>query len=125
MIADTSVVSSVRLGAPEIERLRDWELRVVDFAHASRRDLSDALLEPIRVEFVDLGDFQVRRALPSAQPVVPPSIAPDAPLAAAAHHLLNDGHAVVGIDGLKIEPLDPALSGITVAGERVQLLDVV
>ena len=22
-----------------------------------------------------------------------------------AHHLLNDGHAVVGVDGLKIEPL--------------------
>ncbi|HEY8554696.1 MAG TPA: hypothetical protein VIL43_09185, partial [Burkholderiales bacterium] len=29
-----------------------------------------------------------------------------------AHHLLNDGHTVVGIDGLKIEPLDPALSGV-------------
>ena len=28
-----------------------------------------------------------------------------------AHHLMNDGHTVVGIDGLKIEPLDPALSG--------------
>ena len=36
-----------------------------------------------------------------------------------AHHLVNDGHTVVGIDGLKIEPLDPALSGITIAGERV------
>src|SRR6185369_7447214 len=23
-----------------------------------------------------------------------------------AHHLMNDGHAVVGIDGLKLEPLD-------------------
>ncbi len=28
-----------------------------------------------------------------------------------AHHLLNEGFAVVGIDGLKIEPLDPALTG--------------
>lgn len=37
------VVSSVRLGPAEIERLSDWELRVVDFEHASRRDLSDAL----------------------------------------------------------------------------------
>jgi len=35
-----------------------------------------------------------------------------------AHHLLNDGHAVAAIDGLKIEPLDPTLSGITVTGER-------
>jgi len=37
------VVSSVHLGPPEIERLRDCELRVVDFAHASRRDLAEAL----------------------------------------------------------------------------------
>ena len=36
-----------------------------------------------------------------------------------AHHLVNDGHTVVGVDGLKIEPLDPALSGVTIAGERV------
>ena len=36
-----------------------------------------------------------------------------------AHHLVNDGHTVVAIDGLKIEPLDPTLSGITIAGERV------
>ncbi|MEO6928456.1 MAG: FAD-dependent oxidoreductase, partial [Casimicrobiaceae bacterium] len=28
-----------------------------------------------------------------------------------AHHLLNDGHTVVAIDGLKIEPLPPALAG--------------
>ena len=32
--------------------------------------------------------------------------------------MLNDGHAVAAIDGLKIEPLDPTLSGITVTGER-------
>jgi NADPH-dependent glutamate synthase beta subunit-like oxidoreductase/NAD(P)H-flavin reductase len=36
-----------------------------------------------------------------------------------AHHLLNDGHTVVGIDGLKIEPLAAKLSGITPHGERV------
>ena len=36
-----------------------------------------------------------------------------------AHHLVNDGHTVVAVDGLKIEPLDPSLSGITIAGERV------
>ena len=29
-----------------------------------------------------------------------------------AHHLLNDGHEVVAIDGLKIEPLNPEISGI-------------
>jgi hypothetical protein len=36
-----------------------------------------------------------------------------------AHHLVNDGHTVVAVDRLKIEPLDPALSGITIAGARV------
>ncbi|MBS0321764.1 MAG: FAD-dependent oxidoreductase [Proteobacteria bacterium] len=36
-----------------------------------------------------------------------------------AHHLLNDGHTVVGIDGLKIEPLAGELSGRAVDGSRV------
>ncbi len=35
-----------------------------------------------------------------------------------SHHLMNEGHAVVAVDGLKIEPLDPAISGIDVFGER-------
>src|SRR5438445_327091 len=37
------VVSSVRLASPQLERLAGWDIRFVDFAHASRRDLSDAL----------------------------------------------------------------------------------
>ncbi|HXV06394.1 MAG TPA: FAD-dependent oxidoreductase [Burkholderiales bacterium] len=36
-----------------------------------------------------------------------------------AHHLINDGHLVVGIDGLKIEPLPPELSGVDERGARV------
>jgi NADPH-dependent glutamate synthase beta subunit-like oxidoreductase/NAD(P)H-flavin reductase len=35
-----------------------------------------------------------------------------------AHHLMNDGHAVVGIDGLKIEPLPVAQSGVAADGAR-------
>ena len=35
-----------------------------------------------------------------------------------AHHLMNDGHDVVGIDGLKIEPLPAELCGVDAAGER-------
>ena len=35
-----------------------------------------------------------------------------------AHHLMNDGHTVVAVDGLKIEPLDPAVSGIDLLGNR-------
>jgi len=33
-----------------------------------------------------------------------------------SHHLMNDGHAVVAIDGLKIEPLPPVQSGVTADG---------
>jgi NADPH-dependent glutamate synthase beta subunit-like oxidoreductase/NAD(P)H-flavin reductase len=35
-----------------------------------------------------------------------------------AHHLLNDGHSVVGIDGLKIEPLPETLAGVRPDGSR-------
>ena len=35
-----------------------------------------------------------------------------------AHHLINDGHTVVAIDGLKIEPLDPDISGVDASGRR-------
>ena len=38
---------------------------------------------------------------------------------ALAHELMNDGHTVVGIDGLKIEPLPPELSGAAANGGRV------
>jgi len=36
-----------------------------------------------------------------------------------AHHLMNDGHRVVAIDGLKIEPLPPEICGVTLEGVRV------
>ncbi len=39
---------------------------------------------------------------------------------ALAHHLMNDGHSVVAIDGAKLEPMDAAVSGTTPFGERVQ-----
>lgn len=35
-----------------------------------------------------------------------------------SHHLMNDGHTVVGVDGLKIEPLSASMSGINIKGER-------
>ncbi len=36
-----------------------------------------------------------------------------------AHHLMNDGHTVVAIDGLKIEPLPAAQSGVADDGTRI------
>ncbi len=41
-----------------------------------------------------------------------------------AHHLLNDGHSVVGIDGLKIEPLPENLCGVRADGSRVPFAPV-
>jgi NADPH-dependent glutamate synthase beta subunit-like oxidoreductase/NAD(P)H-flavin reductase len=38
-----------------------------------------------------------------------------------AHHLMNDGHAVVGVDGLKIEPLPEEISGTNPFGRRVPM----
>src|SRR5260221_21504 len=35
-----------------------------------------------------------------------------------AHHLMNDGHTVVGVDGLKIEPLPQDVAGVGRHGER-------
>ena len=34
-----------------------------------------------------------------------------------AHHLMNDGHTVAAVDGLKIEPLPPDISGVDAAWE--------
>ncbi len=36
-----------------------------------------------------------------------------------AHHLMNDGHTVIGIDGLKIESLPSDLSSVDQQGQRV------
>ncbi|OFW96928.1 MAG: pyridine nucleotide-disulfide oxidoreductase [Alphaproteobacteria bacterium RIFCSPHIGHO2_12_FULL_66_14] len=36
-----------------------------------------------------------------------------------SHHLMNDGHTVVAVDGLKIEPLPPEQSGVLADGARV------
>ncbi len=36
-----------------------------------------------------------------------------------SHHLMNDGHVVAAVDGLKIEPLPESISGVTPLGTRV------
>ena len=41
-----------------------------------------------------------------------------------AHYLLNEGHLVVAVDGLKIEPLDPAISGIDLSGNHQEFLPI-
>ena len=41
-----------------------------------------------------------------------------------AHHLLNDGHTVVGIDGLKIEPLPSSQNGVMPTGEKADFIPI-
>ncbi len=41
-----------------------------------------------------------------------------------AHRLMNDGHRIVAIDGLKIEPLPPELGGVTIEGGRTPFLPI-
>jgi NADPH-dependent glutamate synthase beta subunit-like oxidoreductase/NAD(P)H-flavin reductase len=36
-----------------------------------------------------------------------------------AHHLMNDGHTIAAVDGLKIEPLPKDISGVDAYGRRV------
>jgi NADPH-dependent glutamate synthase beta subunit-like oxidoreductase/NAD(P)H-flavin reductase len=38
-----------------------------------------------------------------------------------SHHLMNDGHTVIGVDGLKIEPLPEEISGTNPFGQRVSM----
>ena len=41
-----------------------------------------------------------------------------------AHHLMNEGHTVAAVDGLKTEPLDPAVSGVRPDGARAEFKPV-
>ena len=95
----------------------------VDIPQAETRTLKDVLGLPWGFEVYSLltrwNPLNIRRWLPA-----PPSgyrvlVVGMGPAGfGLAHHLLNDGHAVVGIDGLKIEPLPPELCGVGRDGGR-------
>ncbi len=96
----------------------------VDIPQAETRILKDVLALPWGFEIYSLltrwNPLDLRRPTPRAATAKRALVVGMGPAGfTLAHHLLNDGHTVVGIDGLKIEPLPPALSGVTAAGERV------
>ncbi|MFY9315461.1 MAG: FAD-dependent oxidoreductase [Burkholderiales bacterium] len=83
----------------------------VDIPQAETRTLKDVLELPWGFEIYSLltrwNPLDLRRPMPlpeSGRKVLVVGLGPAG--FTLAHHLLNDGHAVVGIDGLKIEPLD-------------------
>ena len=96
----------------------------VDIPQSETRTLKDVLALPWGFELYSLltrwNPLNLRRpvpAEPTGKRVLVVGMGPAG--FTLAHHLLNDGHTVVGIDGLKIEPLPSALSGRTALGERV------
>jgi len=101
----------------------------VDIPQAETRVLKDVLALPWGFEIYSLltrwNPLNLRRPLPLAPTGKRVLVVGTGPAGfTLAHHLLNDGHTVVGIDGLKIEPLDSTLSGVTALGERVAFTPV-
>ncbi|HYM74226.1 MAG TPA: FAD-dependent oxidoreductase, partial [Stellaceae bacterium] len=96
----------------------------VDIPQIETRTLKDVLALPWGFEIYGLltrwNPLDVRRPLPkptSGYKVLVVGLGPAG--FTLAHHLMNDGHFVAAIDGLKIEPLPPDISGVTALGERV------
>ncbi|MBV9993941.1 MAG: FAD-dependent oxidoreductase [Caulobacteraceae bacterium] len=95
----------------------------VDIPQVETRVLKDVLALPFGFEVYSLltrwNPLNLERPLPrpaSGKTVLVVGLGPAG--FTLAHHLVNDGHAVVAIDGLKIEPLDPALCGVDPLGVR-------
>jgi NADPH-dependent glutamate synthase beta subunit-like oxidoreductase/NAD(P)H-flavin reductase len=95
----------------------------VDIPQIETRTLKDVLALPWGFEIYSLltrwNPLDLRRPLPkpaSGYKVLVVGLGPAG--FTLAHHLLNDGHFVAAIDGLKIEPLPPEISGVAADGGR-------
>ncbi|MET0154811.1 MAG: FAD-dependent oxidoreductase [Rickettsiales bacterium] len=96
----------------------------VNIPRTETRTLQDVLDLPYGFEIYSLltrwNPLNIRRPLPKPDSGYKVLVAGLGPAGVTlSHHLLNDGHAVFAVDGLKIEPLSPDISGVTATGERV------
>src|SRR5438876_1331630 len=95
----------------------------VDIPQSETRLLKDVLALPWGFEIYALltrwNPLNLRRPLPRPSTGKRALVVGMGPAGfTLAHHLLNDGHTVAGIDGLKIEPLEAELSGVAPDGTR-------
>ncbi|MEW6690990.1 MAG: FAD-dependent oxidoreductase, partial [Pseudomonadota bacterium] len=100
----------------------------VNIPQAETRTLKDVLGLPWGFEIYSLltrwNPLNLRRPLPlpdSGRKVLVVGLGPAG--FTLAHHLLNDGHTVVAIDGLKIEPLPEALRGLQPIRDALDLYE--
>src|SRR6266571_174930 len=96
----------------------------VNIPQIETRTLKDVLELPWGFEIYSLltrwNPLNFRRPLPLAATGYKVLIAGMGPAGfTLAHYLMNEGHAVAGIDGLKIEPLPARFSGVETDGTRV------
>jgi hypothetical protein len=96
----------------------------VNIPEAETRTLKDVLALPWGFEIYSLltrwNPLNVRRPYPATATGRKILVVGMGPAGfSLSHYLLNDGHTVVGVDGLKIEPLPPELGGIDATGRRV------
>ncbi len=96
----------------------------VDIPQIETRSLKDVLGLPWGFEIYSLltrwNPLNIRRPLPRAatgKKVLVVGLGPAG--FTLAHHLMNDGHFVAAIDGLKIEPLPAEISGVRADGGRL------
>jgi NADPH-dependent glutamate synthase beta subunit-like oxidoreductase/NAD(P)H-flavin reductase len=96
----------------------------VDIPQIETRTLKDVLGLPWGFEIYSLltrwNPLDLRRPLPkpaSGYKVLVVGLGPAG--FNLTHHLINDGHFVAAVDGLKIEPLLPEISGVAADGGRV------
>ena len=101
----------------------------VNIPEVETRALKDVLELPWGFEIYALltrwNPLNLRRPLPKSDSGYKVLVVGMGPAGATlSHHLMNDGHAVAAIDGAKIEPLDPALGGVTPDGQRTEFVPV-
>ena len=95
----------------------------VNIPQAETRTLKDVLKLPWGFEIYSLftrwNPLNIRHPYPHAESGYRILVVGMGPAGfALAHNLMNDGHMVVGIDGLKIEPLPESVSGVRADGSR-------